>query len=89
METAAETKVTGVSFKRVKQRIKDRNISEVCWELLSIAIDDLEETGSTGRFGKTGLMELVRVISVQKGEDAMEKRMEKVGELKEWLRKAG
>jgi hypothetical protein len=76
-------------FKKVRKAIKDRDISEVSWNLLEICIDDLEVHGEIKLLGKTGLMEMVRIISVQKNEDNQQARMEKVSELKEWLRKAG
>jgi hypothetical protein len=76
-------------FKKVRKALKDRNITEVSWNLLEICIDDLEEFGEIKLLGKTGLMEMVRIISVQKNEDNQQSRMEKVSELKEWLRKAG
>jgi hypothetical protein len=88
MEHASKTdsrKAAG--FKKVKAAIKKRDISEVSWTLLDVCIDELEESGST-TLGKTALMELIRVISVQKNADGMASRMEKVEELKEWLRKA-
>lgn len=75
-------------FKKVKAAIKKRDISDVSWELLAVCIDDLEATGQT-MLGKTALMELMRVISVQKGNDHMADRMEKVSELRDWLKKAG
>lgn len=75
-------------FKKVRKAIKDRNIAEVSWNLLEICIDDLEQHGEIKLLGKTGLMEMVRIISVQKNEDKMEARMEKVSELKEWIRKS-
>jgi len=34
-------------------------------------------------------MEMVRIISVQKNEDNQVQKLEKVSELREWLRKAG
>lgn len=76
-------------FKKVRKAIKDRNITEVSWSLLELCIDDLEQCGEIKLLGKTGLMEMVRIISVQKNEDGLRDRMEKVSELKEWLRKAG
>lgn len=76
-------------FKKVRRAIKDRNITEVSWNLLEMCIDDLELHGEIKLLGKTGLMEMVRIISVQKNEDNQQARMEKVSELKEWLRKAG
>ena len=75
-------------FKKVRKSIKDRDISEVSWNLLDVCIDELEATGASS-LGKTALMELLRIISVQKNTDQMQDRMEKVSELKEWLRKAG
>ena len=84
--TAAEK---NTKFKKVRKALKDRNITEVSWNLLEICIDDLEEFGEIKLLGKTGLMEMVRIISVQKNEDNQQSRMEKVSELKEWLRKAG
>jgi len=75
------------AFKKVKAAIRKRDISEVSWTLLDVCIDELEATG-TSSLGKTALMELIRVISVQKNADGMSTRMEKVDELKEWLRKA-
>jgi len=76
-------------FKKVRRAIKDRNIAEVSWNLLEICIDDLETTGEIKLLGKTGLMEMVRIISVQKNEDNQVQKLEKVSELREWLRKAG
>jgi len=76
-------------FRKVRKAIKDRNITEVSWNLLEMCIDDLEQHGEIKLLGKTGLMEMVRIISVQKNEDNQQARMEKVSELKEWLRKAG
>jgi hypothetical protein len=76
-------------FKRVRKAIKDRNIAEVSWNLLEICIDDLEQHGEIKLLGKTGLMEMVRIISVQKNEDNQVQKLEKVSELREWLRKAG
>lgn len=76
-------------FKKVRKAIKDRDIQEVSWNLLEMCIDDLEEHGQIKLLGKTGLMEMVRIISVQKNEDNQQARMDKVSELKEWLRKAG
>lgn len=76
-------------FKRVRKAIKDRNIAEVSWNLLEICIDDLEQHGEIKLLGKTGLMEMVRIISVQKNEDNQAQKLEKVSELREWLRKAG
>lgn len=75
-------------FKKVRKAIKDRNITDVSWSLLEICIDDLEQYGEIKLLGKTGLMEMVRIISVQKNEDGMRDRMEKVSEIKEWLRKS-
>jgi hypothetical protein len=74
-------------FKRVKDAIRKRDISEVSWTLLDLAIDELQAEGVTS-LGKTALMELIRTISIQKNTAHMEGRMEKVEELKEWLRKA-
>jgi hypothetical protein len=74
-------------YKRVKDAIRKRDISEVSWTLLDLAIDELHEAGQTS-LGKTALMELIRTISIQKNTAHMEGRMEKVEELKEWLRKA-
>ena len=84
METNA---ARGAAFKRVKDAIRKRDISEVSWTLLDLAVDEMQEGGSTS-MSKTGLMELIRTISIQKNSTAMETRMEKVKELKEWLRKA-
>lgn len=83
--TAAEN----TRFRKVRKAIKDRNIAEVSWNLLEICIDDLEATGEIKLLGKTGLMEMVRIISVQKNEDNQVQKLEKVSELREWLRKAG
>ena len=83
--TAAENN----RFRRVRKAIKDRNIAEVSWNLLEICIDDLEQHGEIKLLGKTGLMEMVRIISVQKNEDNQVQKLEKVSELREWLRKAG
>jgi hypothetical protein len=83
--TAAEN----TRFRRVRKAIKDRNIAEVSWNLLEICIDDLEQHGEIKLLGKTGLMEMVRIISVQKNEDNQVQKLEKVSELREWLRKAG
>jgi len=85
LATAAEN----TRFRRVRKAIKDRNIAEVSWNLLEICIDDLEATGEIKLLGKTGLMEMVRIISVQKNEDNQVQKLEKVSELREWLRKAG
>jgi hypothetical protein len=76
-------------FKKVRKALKDRNIAEVSWNLLEICIDDLEEFGEIKLLGKTGLMEMVRIISVQKNEDNQQAKLEKVSEMREWLRKAG
>lgn len=76
-------------FRKIRKAMKDRDIQEVSWCLLEMCIDDLEKHGETRLLGKTGLMETVRIISVQKNEDNQQARMEKVSELKEWLRKAG
>ena len=84
-KTAAEK---NQRFKKVRKSIKDRNITDVSWSLLEMCIDDLEEFGEIKLLGKTGLMEMVRIISVQKNSEGMATRMEKVEELKEWLRKA-
>lgn len=74
-------------FKKVRKAIKDRDLQEMCWEMLSMAIDDIEFTGKSEKFGKTGLMELIRVLSIQKNTENMSERMDKVTEMKEWLRK--
>jgi hypothetical protein len=76
-------------FKKVRRAIKDRNIQEVSWNLLEICIEELEQHGEIKLLGKTGLMEMVRIISVQKNEDNQVQKLEKVSELREWLRKAG
>lgn len=76
-------------FRKVRKAIKERNIAEVSWNLLEICIDDLEAHGEIKLLGKTGLMEMVRIISVQKNEDNQQAKLEKVSELREWLRKAG
>jgi hypothetical protein len=76
-------------FKRVRKAIKDRDLQEMCWEMLSMSIDDIESTGKAEIFGKTGLMELIRVLSIQKNTENMSERMDKVTEMKEWLRKQG
>lgn len=83
------TAVENKRFRNVRKAIKDRNIAEVSWNLLEICIDDLEATGEIKLLGKTGLMEMVRIISVQKNEDNQVQKLEKVSELREWLRKAG
>jgi hypothetical protein len=83
--TAAENN----RFKKVRRAIKDRNIQEVSWNLLEICIEELEQHGEIKLLGKTGLMEMVRIISVQKNEDNQVQKLEKVSELREWLRKAG
>ena len=83
--TAAEN----TRFRRVRKAIKDRNIAEVSWNLLEICIEELEQHGEIKLLGKTGLMEMVRIISVQKNEDNQVQKLEKVSELREWLRKAG
>ena len=88
-EHAQSTAAENNRFKKVRRAIKDRNITEVSWNLLEMCIDDLELHGEIKLLGKTGLMEMVRIISVQKNEDNQQARMEKVYELKEWLRKAG
>lgn len=84
METNA---ARGAAFKRVKDAIRKRDISEVSWTLLDLAVDEMQE-GSATSMSKTGLMELIRTISIQKNQAGMDTRMEKVEELKEWLRKA-
>lgn len=86
-KTGAE-KSGDARFKKVRKAIKDRDISEVSWELLDICIGDLEAHGELRHLGKTGLMELLRVISVQKSDSTIAARMEKASELREWLRKA-
>ena len=75
-------------FKKVRKAVKDRNLQEMCWEMLSMSIDDIEATGKAELFGKTGLMELIRVLSIQKNTDHMSDRMEKISEMREWLRKS-
>ena len=88
-EHAQGTAAENNRFEKVRRAIKDRNIAEVSWNLLEICIDDLEATGEIKLLGKTGLMEMVRIISVQKNEDNQAQKLEKVSELREWLRKAG
>lgn len=80
---------TQKDFKKVRRAIKNRNLQDACWEMLSMAMDDIESTGKSETFGKSGLMELVRVLSIQKNTENMSERMDKVTELKEWLRKQG
>jgi hypothetical protein len=87
MEHAQGAKKNG-RFKGVRKAIKERDIAAVSWSLLEMCIDDLEEHGEIKLLGKTGLMEMVRIISVQKNADGLASRMERVEELKEWLRKA-
>lgn len=89
MEGSSGTAAENNRFRKVRKAIKDRNISDVSWSLLEICIDDLEATGEIKLLGKTGLMEMVRIISVQKNEDNQQAKLEKVSELREWLRKAG
>jgi hypothetical protein len=84
METSAQREA---GFKRVKDAIRKRDISEVSWTLLDLAVDEMQGVGATS-MGKTALMELIRTISIQKNQAGMDSRMEKVEELKEWLRKA-
>lgn len=88
-EHAQAAAAENTRFRKVRKAIKDRNIAEVSWNLLEICIDDLEATGEIKLLGKTGLMEMVRIISVQKNEDNQVQKLEKVSELREWLRKAG
>jgi hypothetical protein len=76
-------------FKKVRKAIKDRDIAEVSWALLEMCIQDLEECGETKLLGKTGLMEMVRIVSVQKNEGNQQAKLEKVSEMREWLRRAG
>ena len=76
-------------FKKVRKAIKDRDIAEVSWNLLEMCIEDLEECGEIKLLGKTGLMEMVRIISVQKNEGNQQAKLEKVSEMREWLRRAG
>lgn len=85
METSAGR---GVAFKRVKDAIRKRDISEVSWTLLDLAVDEMQVNAGQTSMGKTALMELIRTISIQKNQAGMDSRMEKVEELKEWLRKA-
>jgi len=88
-EHAQGTAAENTRFKKVRRAIKDRNIQEVSWNLLEICIEELEQHGEIKLLGKTGLMEMVRIISVQKNEDNQVQKLEKVSELREWLRKAG
>jgi hypothetical protein len=74
-------------FKKIRKALKERDLQECCWEMLTLAMDDVEATGKSETFGKTGLLELVRVLSIQKNTENMSERMDKVTELKEWLRK--
>lgn len=74
-------------YAKVRKAIVARDISEVAWELLDTTLTDIENTGASP-LGKSILMELIRTISVQKGNEDLESRMQRVGELKTWLRKA-
>lgn len=74
-------------YAKVRKAIEARDITEVAWELLDTTLTDIEQTGSSP-LGKSILMELVRTISVQKGNGELENRMQRVDELKTWLRKA-
>ena len=85
METSAQREA---GFKRVKDAIRKRDISEVSWTLLDLAVDEMQVNAGQTSMGKTALMELIRTISIQKNQAGMDSRMEKVEELKEWLRKA-
>lgn len=74
-------------YRKVRKAIEARDIAEVAWELLDTTLTDIEQTGNSP-LGKSILMELVRTISVQKGNGELESRMQRVDELKTWLRKA-
>lgn len=74
-------------YAKVRRAINARDICEVAWELLDVTLSDIETTG-VSPLGKSILMELVRTISVQKGNDLVDGRIQKVDELKTWLRKA-
>jgi hypothetical protein len=74
-------------YSKVRKAINARDICEVAWELLDVTLSDIETTG-VSPLGKSILMELVRTISVQKGNDLVDGRIQKVDELKTWLRKA-
>jgi len=74
-------------YDKVRKAIVSRDISEVSWELLDQTLTDIERTGESP-LGKSILMELIRTISVQKGNGEIENRLQRVGELKTWLRKA-
>ena len=74
-------------YAKVRKAINARDICEVAWELLDVTLSDIETTG-VSPLGKSILMELVRTISVQKGNDLVDGRIQKVDELKTWLRKA-
>ena len=81
------TKVPPGRYAKVRKAINARDICEVAWELLDVTLSDIETTG-VSPLGKSILMELVRTISVQKGNDLVDGRIQKVDELKTWLRKA-
>ena len=81
------TKVPPGRYAKVRKAIVQRDICEVAWELLDVTLSDIETTG-VSPLGKSILMELVRTISVQKGNDLVDGRIQKVDELKTWLRKA-
>lgn len=81
------TKVAPGRYSKVRKAIVARDICEVAWELLDVTLSDIETTG-VSPLGKSILMELVRTISVQKGNDLVDGRIQKVDELKTWLRKA-
>jgi hypothetical protein len=74
-------------YDKVRKAIVARDIAEVSWELLDTTLTDIESTG-VSPLGKSILMELIRTISVQKGNEDLEGRLQRVGELKTWLRKA-
>ena len=69
METSAQREA---GFKRVKDAIRKRDISEVSWTLLDLAVDEMQVNAGQTSMGKTALMELIRTISIQKNQAGMD-----------------
>jgi hypothetical protein len=85
MQSRAAEKVA--RFDKVFDAIEKRDIVETSWELLSVAIEEIAEKGTT-TLGRTTLMELVRNLTqIHKNAPQDEGKDGQLLEVQNWLRK--
>lgn len=74
-------------FEKVIEAIDTRNIEDVSWALLSVAVEEIAEKGST-TLGRTTLMEVVRtLVQISRDRPQEEGKEGQLLEVQTWLRK--